>query len=143
NEKEVVDVEQYLLEADEGSGINLSEALERAKENRRKLLEGFKIYITDHVPGGFDTMKEIVNANGGKAIIWKGPRNHSIEPYDSDRHGEESRLVLLSSSEDEKYHKGFNKLAKEYGWEPRVFHTDWLLTAAMRQEIDWDSDFKV
>ena len=135
------------------NGFVLSEALERAKVNDRKLLRGWSIFVTKDIPGGFDTYKEIITLNGGDAFLYAGrtgltmPKRRLTDDPDS---GAESQnqgaddeydfvfLVSGTSDAEIKLWKAFKDTAQKQDLESRVVKTDWLLNAAMSQRIQWD-----
>ncbi|KAK6531331.1 hypothetical protein TWF281_008142 [Arthrobotrys megalospora] len=141
-QRTIVDTKPYLLKDADGEKklkINLKESLERAKENQGKLLEGLTVYVTPNVTPGFDTFKKIVEANSGSAALFKAVKRGGLmenrDPSTS------KRLVLVTASKDEKLWAGFKKMARESGWDPLVYSTDWLLDAAMNQKLVWGDKF--
>ena len=143
-QKAIVDTKPYLLEDAEGEKklkMNLKESLGRAKENEGKLLEGLTVYITPNVSPGFETFKKIVEANSGSAALFKAAKRGGIA---ANRETSTSkRLVLVTASKDEKLWPGFKRLAKEAGWDPLVYSTDWLLDADMTQKLVWSDKFSL
>ncbi|KAK6363613.1 hypothetical protein TWF730_001037 [Orbilia blumenaviensis] len=143
-QKTIVDTKSYLLKDAEGEKklkINLKESLERARENEGKLLEGLTVYVTPNVSPGFATFKKIVEANAGSAVLFKAVKRGGIAP--NKESSITKKLVLLSASEDEKLWAGFKRMAKESGWDPLVYSTDWLLDAAMTQKLVWGNKFNL
>lgn len=141
-------------ETEERMGFKLADALERAKINDRKLLRGWSIFVTKEVNGGFDTYNDIITVNGGKALVYAGrtgltlPKRR-IRPEDDEDAGAESQhqggdeefdYVYLISGKMEpevKLWKTFKALAEKQGLQARIVDTDWLLDAAMSQQITW------
>lgn len=143
-------------DAEERLGFKLSKAIERAKINNRKLLRGWHIFITKDVAPGFDTYKEIVTLNGGSAYLYQGRTGVTIPKRrirDDPDAGEESQhqgaddefdyvyLVSGVSGPEQKLWKSFSELVKKQGLEARVVKNDWLLYAAMSQEVKWRDEY--
>ncbi|KAF2156008.1 BRCT domain-containing protein [Myriangium duriaei CBS 260.36] len=141
-------------------GINLAESVQRAKDNNHKLLRGWTIYVTDKVAGGFDTFKDIVEANGGTAIPYRGrtgvhlPRrrlridedpNAGLESQNQGGDQETDFVYLISGTEDEevKIWQVFRKLAEKQDLEARIVKTDWILNCAMAQQVEWDAKWEL
>ena len=144
-------------EYEERNNFSLAESLERAKINQGKLFRGWTVFVTKDVNGGFDTYKDIVSLNGGSAMMYAGrtgvilPRRRLENDPDA---GAESQhqggrdefdfvyLVSGTSDKEMKHWKTFRELAKKQDLQPRIVSTDWLLTAAMRQEITWNAEWE-
>ena len=120
----------------------LSQSLQRAKKNAGQLLENYTFYITPKVLGGFDTMKGIAEANGAECVQFKQSNRSSLKKYDSSLFPS-NELFMLSTSSEDKLHKGFKKMAKDSGWDPIVVSTDFLLDAAMQQEVPEADEYKL
>ncbi|KAK5168227.1 regulator of Ty1 Transposition [Saxophila tyrrhenica] len=146
-----------LLQDDENEerfGFTLADALERAKINNRKLFHGWTIYVTRDVPGGFDTYKDIVELNGGSAVVYGGRKGLELAKRaqdDSDAGPEVKHqggkeefgcvyLVAGESAAEKHLSKLFRELAANQGLEARVVKHDWLLNTAMSQEVVWDEE---
>lgn len=138
---------------EERFGFTLSDALERAKINDRKLFRGWTIYVTRDVPGGFDTYKEIVELNGGSAVVYAGRKGlELVKRVQDDDAGPEVEhqggedefgcvyLVSGDSAQEKHMSKLFRELAANQGVEARVVKHDWLLNTAMSQEVVWDEE---
>ncbi|KAH9809516.1 Regulator of Ty1 transposition protein [Teratosphaeria destructans] len=139
-------------DGEERMGFKLTEALERAQVNDRKLLRDWSIFVTRDVPGGFDTYKEIITLNGGNAHLYTGrtglvlPRRKRDDPDagpEAQNQGgdEEFGLVYLVSGTSEperKLWKSFRSTVEKQHLKPRVARNDWLLNAAMSQKVGWD-----
>ena len=141
-------------------GINLDGSVKRAKENNHKLLRGWTIYVTDKVAGGFDTFKDIIEANGGVAIPYRGrtgiqlPRRRLTMAEDPDA-GLESQnqggdvetdyvyLISGSSEEEIKLWAAFRKMAEKQGLKERIVKTDWVLNCAMAQRVEWNEQWEL
>jgi hypothetical protein len=141
NAERIVDTALYLLEDTEGEkrhNVNLKISLERAKENKGKLLQGQSVYCAPGVHGGFEVCKRIVEANGGVCIlltarVTKKPANApNCE-----------RMVLLSGESvgDKALWSLFAKIAHMQGSKAVIYRSDWLLDAAMRQKVEWGEKY--
>lgn len=71
--------EDYPLDDREGEERNafvLADGIARARRRREEgapgVLAGRVVFCTEGVNGGFDALDEIVRANGGVAVLWKG-----------------------------------------------------------------------
>lgn len=146
--------EKPRLEDREGEarlGFRLADSLKRAKANQGKLLEGWSIFITKDVSGGFETYKEIVEVNGGDAYLYGGltgivlPKrrrptdNDSMSlPENADEEYDHVYLVSGESKTDQKLRKTFRDVARKQELESRTVSTEWLLNAAMSQRIEFN-----
>ena len=133
-------------------GFKLAEALERAKVNDRKLLRGWSIFVTKDVPGGFETYKEIITLNGGDAFLYAGRTGltmHKRRRDDPDAGAEAQNqggdeeldfvyLVSGLSDPEVKLWKMFRSMAEKQDRQTRIVRNDWLLNAAMSQQVKWD-----
>lgn len=147
-----------LLQDSEGEarfGFKLSEALERAKINDRRLFRGWHIFVTKDVSPSFDTYKEIISLNGGAAYLFSG-RNGSVAKgrlrNDPDA-GEEAQhqggdeefeyvyLVSGGSGAEKRLWKSFHEMVDRAGLKPRIVKNDWLLGAAMAQRVEWREEW--
>ncbi|KAK5123189.1 hypothetical protein LTR85_003388 [Meristemomyces frigidus] len=140
-------------DTEERLGFKLTDALDRAKVNQRKLLRGWSIFVTKDIPGGFETYKEIITLNGGDAYMYAGrtglamPKRRLRDDPDA---GSESQhqggdeeydyIYLVSGVSDPeiKLWKQFRSTAEKQDVQARIVRTDWLLNAAMRQEVTWE-----
>lgn len=145
-------------DAEKRFGFKLSEALERAKINDGKLLRGWHIFVTEQVAPGFETYKEIITLNGGSAYMYRGRTGVSVPKRrvrDDPEAGEESQhqgaddeydfayLVSGVTPAEQKLWKAFREMTKKQGLEARIVKNDWLLNAAMSQEIRWRDEFEL
>lgn len=150
SKKKLVDPPPLLKDHDnEGRlGFTLVDALERAKQNNRKLFRSWSVFITKQVNGGFDTYKDIISLNGGEAMMYVGRPNAIVptKPNSADRGAESQNqgeadeydyVYLVSGRTDEevKLWRKFRENAEKQGLEPRVVTSDWVLNAAMSQRI--------
>lgn len=140
-------------DAEERLGFKLVEALERAEVNQRKLLRGWSIFVTKDIQGGFETYKEIITLNGGDAFMYAGRTGLTIPKRrlrDDPDAGSESQhqggddeydcvyLVSGISDPEVKLWKQFSTLAEKQDLQARIVKSDWLLNAAMSQQVTWD-----
>lgn len=150
------DPEDYILNDSAGEqrmGFKLSEAVSRAKNHRGQLLRGVPVYCTETVKGGFDVYKSIIEANGGKCLLYKGRagsnaasraggEDDDVDAMDTD---EPEYLYLISGhmpAEKALWPK-FRQLVQGTGKLPRIVCTDWLLNSALRQELHWDEVYEL
>jgi hypothetical protein len=140
-------------EGEERMGFRLVDALQRARENQHKLFRGWSIFVTKDVNGGFDTFKEIITVNGGAAFLYQGRTGMQLPKRrlrDDPQSGLESQnqggaeefdyvyLVSGSSENDQKLWRNFRNVAHKQDVEARIVSTDWLLNAAMTQQITFN-----
>ena len=145
-------------ETEERFGFQLATALERAKVNNRKLLRGWSIFVTKDIQGGFDTFKDIITLNGGSVLLYQGRTGVQIPKRrlrDDPEAGSESQhqggedefdnVYLISSAGEAevKLWKTFRDLARKQDLQARIVKTDWLLNAAMGQEVKWDERWEL
>lgn len=147
-------VEKHLLhdkEFEKANNFKLSEALERAQQNKHKLLKGWTIFCTDKPIGGFETYKDIIEANGGKCVMWKGrittvtATKRKLDPTDKEvsqnQVQDEGDVLYLISDADKKDFPNwvkFRELAAKHDMVPRIVKTEWLLSVAMAQYVHWN-----
>jgi hypothetical protein len=139
-------------DAEKRMGLNLANALGRAKINDHKLFRGWSIFVTRDIPGTFETFKSIITLNGGQAMMYQGRTGTTIPKRrlrDDPSAGGESQhqggddeydcvyLVSGSSDAEQKQWKSFTDLAAKQDLEARIVKADWLLHAAMSQQITW------
>ena len=146
---ELLDVDDYILEDEEGEvkvGFKLADALRRARQHRGKLLQGYSVYCTEMIHGGFDTYKAIIESNGGKCLLYRARAGLHGEPWlshENETNDGQSRtpeyVYLLSGTtqEESKLWPKFRRMVGEMGKAPRVVRTDWMLDLALSQEIQW------
>lgn len=144
-------------------GFTLDDALDRAAQNRCKLLRGWTIFSTDKIPGGFDTFEEIIKINGGTATPYRGrtglvlPKRQLSRTGDGEEEeeGAESEngggedeadtVYLLSGTEDDEVRlwAKFRTLAEKQGLTARIVKSDWVLNLAMGQKVEWDEKWEL
>jgi hypothetical protein len=151
--------EKHPLEArdfEETNYFRLSEAVERAKQNKHRLLRGWTIFCSEKVSGGFDTYKDIIEANGGKCSQWKGRTttvtaskrklDKSDKEVSQNQVEDEGDVLYLISDPDKKEFGNwtkFRELAKKHDMIPRIVKTEWLLSVAMAQYVHWDQAWEL
>ena len=144
--------EDFLMkesEEDMEKDYNLAESRARAKVNKCRLLRGYSIYCTAAVRGGFDVYKDIVTENGGDCMLYKARASSTtLVLPDADREPESSSpdyLYLISGTtpEEAKLWPKFKQMAQSKGRVGRVVNNNWILDAAIRQEIRWDESYEL
>lgn len=144
-EDELLDPEDYELKDVENEKlfqISLKDSRTRAKKNNNRLLQDCIVYCMENLPGGFDTFKGIVEANGGRCMLWKNRKGTTVPSTRAD--SEEStdteannNVYLLSG--DGKENQGlwsrFREMVEASRKVPKIVRTDWLLETAMSQQI--------
>jgi hypothetical protein len=143
-ENELVDPEDFVLQDKENEdklGISLDDSRKRAKQNNRRLLKGRSVYCMQNVPGGFDTFKAIVEANGGLCMHWKARKGTTVPSgragSEDSTEAEADDVYLLSDEGNENYGlwQKFREMVENSGKVPKIVKTDWLLETAMSQEL--------
>jgi hypothetical protein len=150
--------EKHLLEArdfEETNGFRMDEATARAKQNKHRLLKDWTIFCTQNVAGGFDTYKDIIEANGGKCAMWKGrtmsitaskrPNNSATEESQNQKEDEGDVLYLISEPDKKEFANWtkFRELAKKHDMIPRIVKTEWILCVAMAQYVHWKEEWEL
>jgi len=107
-------------------GVNLAQALRRAKANKGKLLEGKMFYLTPRVNVDKKLLKNVVNACGGD-ITTQSPSLRIIRADPENRH-------VISCKEDISI---WRSIAIE-GF--KIYSQELLLAGIMKQQIEWDQD---
>ncbi|KAJ5732689.1 hypothetical protein N7493_004170 [Penicillium malachiteum] len=136
-------------------GFSMVKAIGNAKDNKNKLLKGFRIYCVDDIRGGFDAFKSIVEANGGECLLFRGrlaltnpSRREESDDDDSDMEDNESGrhdVFLLSSAESKhaRLWPRFRQVAGDIKRTPRIVRVDWLLDMAMSQELKGVDEYEL
>lgn len=144
---EFLDPEDFLLEDEENEkklGFSLHLSRERAKSNGNQLLKGRCIYCMENIRGGFETFKTIVEANGGRCMLWRGRKGTTVPSGRADSEGgvdtdANNEVYLLSGEEDRNQQKSlwnrFKDMAEGSRKIPRIVAADWLLESAMSQQV--------
>ena len=119
----------------------LSEALARAKQNKGKMLLHYTIYVTEAVHGGFDTFKSIINANGGKCMLYRARAPSTIragpgEDSDASESGHPEKVYLISGTtvEEAKLWPRFRQMVEGMRKVPTIVRTEWMLCVALSQD---------
>lgn len=139
------DFELKDVEGEARLGFKLTEVTAKAKENKGHLLHGYVVYCTEAIHGGFDTYKAIVEANGGKCLLYRARAgSHPVARatgHDDDDEDEDSAryLYLLSGDtpEEVKMWPKFRQLAAGNEMVPRIVKSDWMIEMAMSQCVQW------
>jgi hypothetical protein len=150
--------EKHLLEArdfEEANGFRMSEAMSRAKQNKHRLLKDWTIFCTQNVAGGFDTYKDIIEANGGKCAMWKGrttsitaskrPKDPATDESQNQTQDEGDVLYLISDPDKREFAHWakFRELAEKHDMIPRIVKTEWILCVAMAQYVHWKEEWEL
>lgn len=151
--------EHHLLQDskfEKANKFKISDALQRARQNKHKLLKNWLIFCTPNVAGGFETYKDIIEANGGKCISWKGrtttvsASKRRLDAQDKEvsqnQVEDEGDVLYLISNADEKEFglwAKFRELAAKHDMVPRIVKTEWLLNVAMAQYVHWNPEWEL
>ncbi|KAH8731124.1 BRCT domain-containing protein [Phaeosphaeriaceae sp. PMI808] len=150
-EKHPLDVQEF----EEEYGFNMEESVARAEQNKHHLLRGWTIFCTEKIAGGFDTYKDIVEANGGKCAMWKGrttsitgskrPKTSTSEESQNQKEDEGDVLYLISDADKKDFGNWvkFRELAKKHDMVPRIVKTEWILCVAMAQYVHWNKAWEL
>ncbi|KAK5108587.1 hypothetical protein LTR62_008163 [Meristemomyces frigidus] len=125
--------------------FKLSEAIDRAKVNAHKLLEGWSIFVAKEIAGGWETYKDIITVNGGETHMYAGRTGLQLPKRAADDAGEEHDYAYLVSGASEaevKLWKTFRSTAEKQNLRTRIVKSDWLLTMAITQEFRWKAEFE-
>lgn len=143
-QEKFLDPSEYELEDKENEkkhSVSLREALKKARKNKGQLLANMRIYCVDKIAGGFDTMQAIAEANGTNLTSYRGrhttfPTGRS-ESEDGADNPEDNEVFLISSDskEDQRLWPKFTQAAEDSRLMPRIVISEWLLSTALRQEI--------
>ena len=155
-QRKLVRPEDYILRDPEGEkrhSLKLKDVSKRAKANKGRLLRGQAVYCTEHVYGGFDTYKSIIQANGGRGLLYRAragsitsAKAGYLDSTDDDDEPEEPEHVYLISggkAEEQKLWPKFSQMVESIWKVPRIVRTDWMLDLALSQEIRWDESYEV
>ncbi|KAF2869945.1 hypothetical protein BDV95DRAFT_576694 [Massariosphaeria phaeospora] len=137
-------------------GFRLKESLERAKQNKHRLLKDWTIFCTPGVAGGYDTFKDIIAANGGQCHKWLGRTTHvtaskrtidltNKEVSQNQEEDEGDVLYLISEAKKSEVPLWikFRELAKKHNMVPRIVKTEWVLFVTMAQYVHWDPEWEL
>jgi hypothetical protein len=151
-EKHPMDGREFEKEHD----FKMTDAIERALQNKHRLFRDWTIFCSEKVPGGFETYKDIIEANGGKCALWKGRTTNitATKRLVNAAAGEESQnqkedegdvLYLISDANSKEFTNWakFRDLAKKHDMVPRIVKTEWLLINAMAQYVHWKPEWEL
>lgn len=147
--------EDFVLKDPEGEKrleIKLIEATARARELKGHLLQGYTIFCTEGVHGGFDTYKSIVETNGGKCLLYRGRAGSSTlsraglvgETDEPEPDTPEYVYLMSGTTHDEvRLWPKFRQMAHGTGRIPRIVKTDWMLDLALSQSVRWRDGYEL
>jgi hypothetical protein len=131
-------------------GVSIEASLARAHENKHKLLHGWQIFCTEKIPGGFETYRAIIEANGGSCIAFNRKTKMAVRKRDLNENvpaqnldDETNTLYLVSggSIEESDLRTSFRRMAEKAEMEPRIVKLDWILGVAMNQKMVWKDEW--
>lgn len=144
-EDEMLDPEDYVLKDTENEKklhLSLKDSRIRAKKNANQLLQDRCIYCMEEITGGFDTFKAIVEANGGRCMLWKNRKGATVPSKRADSEDStdtEAHNDVYLLSDDGKQNQGlwsrFREMVEGCRKVPRIVKTDWILETAMSQQL--------
>lgn len=159
--QKVPDPDKYSLqdrETEQKTGMKLQESIELAEKNDGQLLQGWQIFCTSDVTGGFDTYKTIIEANGGVAMLYKGRTAMNVSKRSfvagpagaggaAESQGDDNGNTLYLISGEKPSEAGlwdkFRQMAKAADMVPVIARSDWMISVAMRQLVHWDDKWKL
>ncbi|KAF2145634.1 uncharacterized protein K452DRAFT_356047 [Aplosporella prunicola CBS 121167] len=150
-------------------GIKLSDTIFRAQQNRGQLLKGWDIFVTENVTGGWETYKDIIKANGGNCLLWKGRATKvskrevkksrdtdgdanmdadldteaQLEANRSNDGGKSLYLVSGTDQAEVKLWPKFKDVAKKADMTPYIVTPDWILFVTMAQYIHHEERWEI
>ncbi|EMR09489.1 hypothetical protein PNEG_02077 [Pneumocystis murina B123] len=137
-ERKIMDENNYFLidpESELKYSFKLSESLDRARKNKHSLFKGYLFQISpaavSNYNNGIDTIKQIIEVNGGvciSAISRKNRIEYGLSP------------ILISNISDTRILKHFIEKRKEAGKVPLVYNMEWVLTTVLRQELSFTDE---
>lgn len=165
------DFELQDAESEDKFDFVLKTTLQRAKEHQIKggMLKDWLIFCTENVHGGWTAFRDVINANGGACLLYRG-RETNISRMKS-RARREGRIVsgegaktegdatdmdgepeadaekgfmyLVSSMEDRAVWEKFRKMTTKEGYTPRIVSTEWIRRLACTLDpSEWDADWE-
>ncbi|KAK3316146.1 hypothetical protein B0H66DRAFT_625057 [Apodospora peruviana] len=145
---EVPDVEKYALvdeDSEQSFGVTIATAVARARANRGRLLWGVPVYCTADIKNGVESYKTIAEANGAIFKTYKARSGTTIKPTSAEEDGgappEPVYLLTSPSQAERQLWPKFEDMARNGNMEPRIVVSDWLLDAAMKQELGFDPKY--
>ncbi len=148
-----LDPEDYLLQDTEGEkqlGFKLHDCLARAKSNKGQLLQGYSIYCTENIRGGFESYRSIVEVNGSKCLLYRARAGSTAtlragldEETDGSEPGSRGYVYLISDTtpEDAKLWPKFRQMIEGLGRKPLVVRHNWLVDIALSQKYQWRESY--
>lgn len=137
-EKKIVDENDYFLvdlESEMKYNFKLSESLKKASENKHSLFKGYLFQVSpmavSNYSNGIDTVKHIIEANGGVCVLTASRKDWT--EY------KELSPILIANGSDERILKQFIEKRREAGEIPLIYNMEWVLTTVLRQELDFTS----
>ncbi|RVX71657.1 hypothetical protein B0A52_03841 [Exophiala mesophila] len=136
-------------QAEASIGGSLEKAIGRASKNKQRLLQGQNIYVMESIRGGFETFKAIVEANGGRCMLWRNRKNMTVpstraESEESTDGGASSDLILVTDAANNNVlWDRFKQMAEKSRRTPRIVTADWLLETAISQTLRPLQDYAV
>lgn len=122
-------------------------------ENKGQLLQKYLIYCTEAVHGGYDTYKSIVEANGGKCLVYRARaatsisgRTGAIDDDADDIETASPKYIYLMSGvthDEARLWPKFRKMAQTLGRVPRIVKTDWMINLGLSQQIQWHESYEL
>ena len=149
SQNQKLEPEDYLLQDTDGEkrmGFTLSDSLGRAKSNKGQLLQGYLVFCTENIHGGFETYKSIAEVNGGKCLLYRARAGSTAtlrpdpdEENDSPEAGSPGYVYLMSGTtpEEAKLWPKFRQMIEGLGRSPLVVRNDWILDLALSQRHQW------
>lgn len=146
--------ENFELKDQEGEkrlGVKLTEATARALEHRGHLLQGYAVFCTEGIHGGFETYRSIVETNGGKCLLYRGRAGSTtlsrvglgeVENPEPDT-PEYVYLISGTTHDEARLWPKFRQMAQGTGRIPRIVKTDWMLDLALSQAVRWHDAYQV
>ena len=141
----LLDADKFLLQDktnEKKLGFSLPLSRERAKENRNELLRDRAVYCLENIHGGFESFRPIVEANGGKCMIWRNRKGTMVpsrraesDPETDDETANDVYLLSGPGKENEKLWQRFREMAAGSRKVPRIVVHDWLIETAMSQKL--------
>ena len=144
-EDDFVDPEDYVLKDTENEKkfqISLKDSRKRAQKNGNQLLQDRCIYCMENITGGFETFKAIVEANGGRCMLWKNRKGTTVpsrragseDSTDADANND---VYLLSddSTGNQNLWSRFREMVEGSRKVPKIVKADWILETAMSQQL--------
>ena len=150
---ELLDPDKFVLQDkanEKKMGFSLQLSKERAKENRNRLLAGRSVYCLETINGGWESYKSIVEANGGKCMVWRNRKGTMVpskraesDPDTDDDSLNEVYLLSGPGKENENLWKRFRQMAEGSRKLPLIVRQDWLLETAMCQKVLPTSNYEI